>query len=169
MPSHEFGSGTEPDSQVGVSAPLSQTWVGAGAQRSRAGRGGWWSWTVVCLVPAAPGPGQPPPGWWSGSGGGPTPLFWWALERTPLACTPSTKVKLAHFSFFNECIYASKTVWCRGRQPVAHVSYRRARPFTLASGASELNVRTYCMSYLVIVLSYVASYPNYLWCIQGMG
>ena len=31
------------------------------------------------------------------------------------------------------------------------------------------NVRTYCMLYLVIVLSYGASYPSYLCCIQGIG
>ena len=34
---------------------------------------------------------------------------------------------------------------------------------------SVLNVHTYCMSYLVEVLSCVASYHSYLCCIQGMG
>ena len=32
-----------------------------------------------------------------------------------------------------------------------------------------LNVLTFCVSYLVIVPSYVASYPSYLCCKQGMG
>jgi hypothetical protein len=31
------------------------------------------------------------------------------------------------------------------------------------------NVRTYYMSYLVIVLSCVAPYPSYLCCVRGMG
>ena len=39
----------------------------------------------------------------------------------------------------------------------------------LYAGALALNLRTYCMSYLLIVLRFVALYPSYPCCIRGMG